>query len=105
MLSPILPLVGSHTLSSMDQGSLMNMGGMTQVEPCLLVHPVILITCWALFHCLFPYGLGEFEVLQSCPVSYEAHAKWAMQYSDKHFHKDFHFMFQVFGVIWKCQVC
>jgi hypothetical protein len=28
-----------------------------------------------------------------------------MQYADKRFQKDFHFMFQVFGVIQKHQVC
>jgi hypothetical protein len=54
---------------------------------------------------LFPYGLGGFEVSRPRPVSYEAHAKWAMQYADKRFRKDFHFMFQVFGVIQKRQVC
>ncbi|KAG2337317.1 hypothetical protein BDR05DRAFT_952706 [Suillus weaverae] len=32
-----------------------------------------------------------------------AQAKWTMQYSDRHFRKDFHFMFQVFGVIQKCE--
>ncbi|KAG1836945.1 hypothetical protein DFJ58DRAFT_718979 [Suillus subalutaceus] len=57
------------------------------------------------FPCLFPYGLGGFEVSRPRPVSYEAHAKWAMQYGDKRFRKDFHFMFQVFGVIQKHQVC
>ncbi|KAG1873908.1 hypothetical protein F4604DRAFT_1925483 [Suillus subluteus] len=46
------------------------------------------------FPCLFPYGLGGFEVSRPRPVSYKSHAKWAMQYSDKRFRKDFHFMFQ-----------
>jgi hypothetical protein len=57
------------------------------------------------FPCLFPYGLGGFEVFRPRALSYEAHAKWAMQYGDKRFRKDFHFMFQVFGVIQKRQVC
>jgi hypothetical protein len=57
------------------------------------------------FPCLFPYGLGGFEVFRPRALSYEAQAKWAMQYGDKRFRKDFHFMFQVFGVIQKRQVC
>ena len=45
------------------------------------------------FPCLFPYGLGGFEVNRPLPVSYEAHARWSLQYADKRFRKDFHFMF------------
>lgn len=57
------------------------------------------------FPCLFPYGMGGFEVNRPRPISYENHAKWAMRYADKRFRKDLHFMFQLFGVIQKRQVC
>lgn len=57
------------------------------------------------FPCLFPYGLGGFEVQRPRRISYEAQAKWSMRYADRRFRKDFHFMFQVFGVIQKRQVC
>jgi hypothetical protein len=57
------------------------------------------------FPCLFPYAAGGFEVQRPCQLSYEAHAQWAMRYADRRFRKDFHFMFQVFGVIQKRQVC
>ncbi|KAG1776521.1 hypothetical protein EV702DRAFT_1198218 [Suillus placidus] len=57
------------------------------------------------FPCLFPYGAGGFEVQRPHQLSYEAHAQWAMRYADRRFCKDLHFMFQVFGVIQKRQVC
>jgi len=57
------------------------------------------------FSCLFPYSFGGFEIQWPRTISYEAHAKWSMKYANKHFHKDLHFMFQVFGVIQKWQVC
>ncbi|KAH9003222.1 hypothetical protein EDB86DRAFT_2799462, partial [Lactarius hatsudake] len=57
------------------------------------------------FPCLFPYGLGGFEVDRPQKVSYQAHACWALCYTDKHFRKDLHFIFQVFGVLQKRQVC
>lgn len=57
------------------------------------------------FPCLFPYGYGGFEIQRPRTVSYEAQAKWCMKYSDRRFRKDFHFMFQVFGVIQKREVC
>lgn len=57
------------------------------------------------FPCLFPFGFGGFEVQRPRSISYEAQAKWTMKYGDKRFRKDFHFMFQVFGVIQKRQVC
>ena len=57
------------------------------------------------FPVLFPYGMGGFEVNRKKPVSYEAHIKWALQYEDKRFRKDLHFVFQVFGVLQKRQVC
>jgi hypothetical protein len=53
------------------------------------------------FPYLFPYGLGGFEVDHPTPVSYEAHSRWALRYSDKSFRKDHFFMFQVFGVLQK----
>ena len=35
------------------------------------------------FPCLFPYGLGGFEVDRPISVSYESHARWALRYEDK----------------------
>ena len=57
------------------------------------------------FPCLFPYGLGGFEVARECNVSYEKHARWALRYADRRFRTDLHFMFQVFGVIQKRCMC
>ena len=57
------------------------------------------------FPCLFPYGLGGFEVDRPISISYESHARWALRYGDKCFRKDYHFMFQVFRVLQKRQVC
>jgi hypothetical protein len=54
---------------------------------------------------LFPYAAGGFEVQRPRPISYEAHAQWAMRYADRRYRKDFQFMCQVFGVIQKRQVC
>jgi hypothetical protein len=54
---------------------------------------------------LFPYGMGGFETDRPRALSYEAQAKWSMQYVDGRFRKDLHFMFQIFGVIQKRQVC
>ncbi|KIK32555.1 hypothetical protein CY34DRAFT_110924 [Suillus luteus UH-Slu-Lm8-n1] len=56
------------------------------------------------FPYLFPYAAGGFEVQRPRPISYEAHAQWAMRYADRRYRKDFQFMFQVFGVIQKRQV-
>jgi len=49
--------------------------------------------------------MGGFETDQPHALFYEAQAKWSMQYVDRHFRKDLHFMFQIFGVIQKQQVC
>lgn len=57
------------------------------------------------FPCLFPFGLGGFEVDRPVKVSYETHARWALRYEDKRFRKDHHFMFQLFSVIQKRQLC
>lgn len=57
------------------------------------------------FPCLFPYGRGGFELQRPVDVSYDSHARWALQYYDKRFRLDIHFVFQVFGVIQKRQVC
>ena len=57
------------------------------------------------FPYLFPYALGGFEVDQPTSVSYESHSRWALHYSDKCFHEDHFFMFQVFGVLQKRQMC
>ncbi|KAH9001654.1 hypothetical protein EDB92DRAFT_1762266, partial [Lactarius akahatsu] len=57
------------------------------------------------FPCLFPYGKGGFEVKRPFPVTYSNHARWAIRYADKRFRKDLYFIFEVFGVLQKCQVC
>ncbi|RDB21373.1 hypothetical protein Hypma_011904 [Hypsizygus marmoreus] len=57
------------------------------------------------FPVLFPYGVGGFEVGRPDNVPYESHARWALQYADRRFRKDLHFVFQVFGVIQKRRVC
>jgi hypothetical protein len=57
------------------------------------------------FPCLFPYGQGGFEVERLQKVSYEAHSRWAIRYHDKRFALDLHFIFQVFGVLQKRQLC
>jgi hypothetical protein len=57
------------------------------------------------FPVLFPYGQGGFEVDRMVPIPYEKQSQWALQYADRRFRKDLHFMFQVFGVIQKRQVC
>lgn len=49
--------------------------------------------------------MGGFETDHPHPLSYEAQAKWTMQYVDRRFRKDLHFMFQIFRVIQKHQVC
>jgi len=54
---------------------------------------------------LFPYAMGGFEVSCTQPLSYESHASWALCYADRHFQLDTTFMFQVFGVVQKCQIC
>lgn len=54
---------------------------------------------------LFPYGEGGFEVARPRKVPYETHVKWALEYQDRRFRKDLHFIFQVFGVLQKRKVC
>ncbi|KAJ7913813.1 hypothetical protein B0H13DRAFT_1528801, partial [Mycena leptocephala] len=57
------------------------------------------------FPTLFPYGKGGFETAREQEVAYEAHARWALCYSDRRFRRDLYFIFQAFGVIQKRQVC
>ena len=57
------------------------------------------------FPCLFPYGHGGFEINRPRAVTYDTHAQWAIRYDDKRFRHDLHFIFQVFGVIQKRQLC
>ena len=57
------------------------------------------------FPCLFPYGMGGYEVQRAIKVTYESHARWSLRYEDKRFRKDLHFMFQIFGVQQKRQLC
>jgi hypothetical protein len=56
------------------------------------------------FPTLFPYAMGGFEIPRKRKVPYESQAKWALQYGDRRFRKDLHFVFQLFGVIQKRQV-
>lgn len=48
---------------------------------------------------------GGFKVDHPIPVSYESHSQWAPCYCNKCFCEDHSFMFQVFGVLQKCQLC
>ncbi|KAF8124057.1 hypothetical protein EV363DRAFT_1119959, partial [Boletus edulis] len=57
------------------------------------------------FPCLFPYGLGGFEVERRRKLSYAEHVRWALRYADRRFRLDIRFVFQVFGVLQKRQVC
>lgn len=57
------------------------------------------------FPLLFPYGEGGLEVARTRKVPYETHVRWALEYQDKRFRKNLHFIFQVFGVIQKRKVC
>ena len=57
------------------------------------------------FPWLFPYGKGGFEVNRTSKVSYEAHVWCTIRYHDKCFCPDFHFIFQVFGVLQKRSLC
>ncbi|KAK0485295.1 hypothetical protein EDD18DRAFT_704606 [Armillaria luteobubalina] len=57
------------------------------------------------FPVLFPYGIGGFETARRIDVPYEVHARWAMLYADRRFRKDLHFVFQVFGVMQKRNIC
>lgn len=57
------------------------------------------------FPCLFPYGMGGFEVTRPIPLSYAEHARWSLRYADRRFRKDISFVFQLFGVLQKRQVC
>jgi hypothetical protein len=56
------------------------------------------------FPMLFPYARGGFEVPRPRQVPYEMQAWWVLQYADKQFRKDLHFIFLVFGVMQKRQV-
>ncbi|KAF7297472.1 ATP-dependent DNA helicase [Mycena indigotica] len=57
------------------------------------------------FPMLFPYGCGGFEVDRSVKVTYEEHVRWALQHASGRFRHHTQFIFQVFGVLWKRQVC
>ncbi|KAK0196730.1 hypothetical protein F5146DRAFT_1129536 [Armillaria mellea] len=57
------------------------------------------------FPVLFPYALRGFETARKIDVPYEIHTRWAMLYGDRRFRKDLHFLFQVFGVIQKRNIC
>ncbi|TFK69980.1 hypothetical protein BDN72DRAFT_870513 [Pluteus cervinus] len=57
------------------------------------------------FPVLFPYGQGGFEVERTVNVPYEQHARWALQYCDRRFRQDMQFVFQVFGIMQKREIC
>ena len=57
------------------------------------------------FPCLFPYGKGGLETMRPSCASYETHVHWALCYDDKCFATDLHFIFQVFGVLQKRELC
>jgi|SRR5882762_1364654 hypothetical protein len=57
------------------------------------------------FPCLFPYGKGAVELDRAINVPYSDHVRRDLQYWDKRFRKDFHYIFQVFGVLQKRLVC
>ncbi|KAJ7584278.1 hypothetical protein C8J56DRAFT_892964 [Mycena floridula] len=57
------------------------------------------------FPWLFPYRKGGFETARRIEVPYGKHARWALQYHDKRFRRDLHFIFQVFGVLQKRKIC
>ncbi|KAF7301990.1 ATP-dependent DNA helicase [Mycena indigotica] len=57
------------------------------------------------FPMLFPYGRGGFEVDRKVKVTYEEHVRWALQHESGRFRRHTSFIFQVFGVLWKRQVC
>ncbi len=48
------------------------------------------------FPVLFPYGLGGFKTSRRINIPYEVHAQWALQYGDRKFRKDVHFIFSGF---------
>jgi hypothetical protein len=57
------------------------------------------------FPVLFPYGKGGIEVDREDDVGYKTHVRWALEYAEPRFRKDFYFIFQAFRVVQKRQVC
>lgn len=53
------------------------------------------------FPTLWPYGIGGIETRQPISVPYNVHVQFALQYADKRFRQDLHFIFQAFGVLQK----
>jgi hypothetical protein len=49
--------------------------------------------------------MGGFEVAWPVRLSYAEHAKWSLRFTDRRFWKDHNFIFQLFGVLQKRQVC
>ena len=56
------------------------------------------------FPTLLPYAQGGIETNRPIPVSYADHVRRDLQYWDKRFRKDLHYVFQTFGVLQKRQV-
>jgi hypothetical protein len=57
------------------------------------------------FLVLFPYSKGGFETFQPRKVAYAEHVRWALEYDDRRFSRAMAFLFQVFSVMQKRQVC
>jgi hypothetical protein len=57
------------------------------------------------FPTLYCYGKGGIETSRPIDVSYGDHVRRDLQYWDRRFRKDLHYVFQVFGVLQKRQVC
>jgi hypothetical protein len=57
------------------------------------------------FPTLYCYGKGVIEDRRPIAVGYGDHVRCDLQYWDKRFRTDFHYVFQVFGVLQKRQVC
>ncbi len=58
-------------------------------------------------HSLFFFRMvsGGLKTARCIDVPYEVHARWALQFGDRRFRRDLHFVFQVFGVIQKRNIC
>ena len=57
------------------------------------------------FPTLYCYGKGGIETSRPIDVSYRDHICHNLQYWHRGFQKDLHYMFQVFGVLQKHQIC
>ena len=77
-----------------DSGGIRNDGGPSNPNHLLGAFPTP-----------YCYGKGGVEDKRPIGVSYRDHVWRDLQYWDRRFRKDLHYVFQVFGVLQKCQVC